>query len=378
MTIRKLILLLCFALPALGQSLPSACSGVVPCDTGDQTFTYSSQVYHWRAIFGQGWTFGSPAIVYLAGLQPADHYDGTNWVPTYFTAQQKLFTTFTNADAAMILWLSPPTYSITNCNIAGNPTCDPLPLANGSNTIGAACAVACAMNTIEAWNVWYFDRGCDPSNNQCLGGTPQDENWIHHIIVTATSGNTDGHWGAGSVGVIGWSTGGIEVHKYASTYPADASAFGTWDGPSTVQTGSVSPTYSGIPINLFMVQGSADPTLPPCGGTTTVYYPELGTTSPATMNIATGDTTFNFWAGSGGMNCSSIVPSTNLCSGTTVSTSLYRKDATGCGGGSYKVRYEILQGQGHIAPNYQTLSDFWEFAGFGAQTRPYPRAGMRR
>jgi poly(3-hydroxybutyrate) depolymerase len=303
-----------FCLPSLGQSLPC---GMSPCDTGITTTTWNGITRYYDGYFPPNISASSPYPIFVF-LNGADVHDYN----TPKLDQQSVLQEFAVANNVAVLWV------LSTCE----QELIPLALCNSPLIPGQ-----------WTWEINFFDS--------FFGYSSDDLDYINNMISTATSS-----WGADKsrVMLLGLSTGGIEVHRFAQSHPSAVLGIGVWAGPLWAQNGRSIPSNPAGSTNVFIQHGDADTTLPYCGGLTSQPWVGLSSISSASM-----DATFNYWAS--GMSCASTFPNRSLCTAGSPSGVL-DKVATGCVGGATVVFMDD-PGATHatIGPTYQGLSSFWNF-----------------
>lgn len=313
-----------------------------PCFVSGET-TYAGNARYFGAYFPEGLPSSFTSIVAFpgAGTTTYDNPAALGSFSVLFMLYSD-FVSFANANNVAIMWVMPTAYDASS---------------NGGAPPFAQClSSACNASAIWAWQLpWYFtNTGSNPSN--FLSYDASDAGYVHSMIGILT-----GSWGASTVLGIGGSTGGIFLNNYAQQYPSDFLAIGLFAGPLWSQiTGETnSPGFNfGSNVNVFYTHGDADPILPYCGGVTSDPWTGLpGGTN--TLSTASVDTTFDYWAGPSGMNCSTITPSANLCTSGTPTTGVISKRATGCSGGKWVQFLDIPGGRHKDAATATTISEFW-------------------
>ncbi len=318
---------------AAAQSLPCT----VPCDTGDQTFSFAGNTRHYRAYFPANISANVPytALFYLPGYETAAAWD----LPTYDQGEWNTLLYWANANGVAIVYASPLLWDSAS---GGQPATPSDPLTQ---------AVSTSSSAKQIWDVNYF--------NPYLSGSSSfnDAGYLDYLVSTATSGSSMGQWGAGTVAMIGFSTGGLELERFAIAYPWDTAGVGIWAGPLYAETRNNAPVFN-LPVNVFLQQGSADPIFDPCGNgpsnPATVYYPLM----PDMTNVASQDTTFNFW--SSAMSCQAPVPNMPICTNGNPTPGFTGKIASGCAEGK-QVQFTFVIGKGHNPPTYQGICNFYNF-----------------
>ena len=312
--LRAALVAMLFCCPSLGQSLPCGSS---PCDTGITTTTWNGITRYYDGYFPAGISAASayPIFVFLNGADVHGYH-------TPKLDQQSVLQEFAVANSVAVLWV------LSTCEQ------ESVPLAQCNNPF---------IPGQWTWDINFFDS--------FFGYTSDDLGYINNMISTATSS-----WGADKTRVmlLGLSTGGIEVHRFAQSHPSVVLGIGVWAGPLWAQNGNSTSTNPVGSTNVFIQHGDADTVLPYCGGLTSQPWVGLSNISSASV-----DTTFNYWAS--GMSCASISPSGSLCT-AGIPSGVLDKVATGCAGGTTVVFMDD-PGATHstIGPTYEGLSSFWNF-----------------
>ena len=325
------------------QTVEAALPCTAPCFISTTT-TFGGLTRYYGAYFPANLPASFTAIVELPGATTAPYNDPTaSGSSSSLFVSYSSFVAFANANNVAVLWVMPTAYDASS---------------DGGIPPFAECLTS-ACNASASW-VWQL-----PSYFTSTGSVPSDlfsynaldTGYLHSMVRTLTAS-----WGANAVIAIGTSTGGIFLNAYAQQYPGDFEAIGLFAGPLWAQmTGlSQSPVFTtGSNVNVFYTHGSADRILPYCGGATSNPWTGLGNISSAST-----DQTFNFWAGSGGMNCSTITPLSSICTNGSPTSGVTSKLATGCNGGK-SFQFVEVPGGGHLSaasPTVSNISEFWNFA----------------
>lgn len=306
---------------AATHSLPCA----APCFFGPQTVSHSGILRYYAAYFPVGVTASTPYPLLVV-------LNGANIVP-YNNPKldsQALLQFFADANNVAVLWVFSADYDTGSI-----PGSAPQPYQNCMSTTDACQWV---------WRLpFYFTNYY----------TDYDD--IGYITDRIT--NAENAWGADGTRIllVDGSTGGIEAHAYAQANPGNVLAVGTFAGPVWAQSGNSSPSPPTGNVNVFMVHGDSDETLPYCGGLTS--EPWYGLTD---ISTASADQTFDYWTGPEAMNCASVTPTGSLC---PLSGGVMQKIGSRCNGGK-STMFIRETGANHLDVSnftYQLLFEFWNF-----------------